>query len=180
MKKIFLPVAALAFFFFGSFDRVCEQWSIVPGAEKINFEFVSENTKGSFSGLEGTVKFDIANPSAAAFDVSVPVKKLHTDNQGRTQSLLSARFFNAELFPQIQFSVADVTRTGAGFVAAGTLTIKGISKPVSLPFTFERDGRKGVFKGNLEIYLGDFDVMPQRQRELELVKITLEVPVEQK
>lgn len=51
-----------------------------------------------------------------------------------------------------------VSRHGSGFLVAGILTIKGISKPVSFPFQSSVDDHDLVFNGNFRIDRQDFDI----------------------
>jgi polyisoprenoid-binding protein YceI len=47
---------------------------------------------------------------------------------------------------------------GETFIAQGTLTIKGTSVPVTLPFTLDLDGNTATMSGNLSLNRMDFGV----------------------
>jgi polyisoprenoid-binding protein YceI len=59
----------------------------------------------------------------------------------------------------------------------GELTIKGVTKPAEIPFTFTSDGNSGVFKGHFTIKREDFNVGKPGGSVGSLVTINLVVPV---
>jgi len=100
---------------------------------KVNHMVVS-NVRGSFDSFAGTIVLDqetIANSSVA---VTIDVATIDTGNEKRDDHLRSADFFDAGSHPQITFASTSVTRSGAGHVATGDLTIRGVTRRVELPF----------------------------------------------
>jgi polyisoprenoid-binding protein YceI len=67
-------------------------------------------------------------------NVTIKTASINTDNTSRDNDLRSAGFFDAEKFPEITFQSKSVEKKGNDYVAHGTLTIKGVSKDVDLPF----------------------------------------------
>lgn len=55
------------------------------------------------------------------------------------------------------------------------LTIKGITRPVSIPFTFSKNGDEAQFAGSFELHRKDFNL--ERKGVGEIVKIELTIPV---
>lgn len=93
------------------------------------------NTKGTFSDVKGTVVADPDDLAKSGVEVTIGVASIDTDNADRDKHLLSADFFDVEKFPTITFRSSKVEKKGDGYVATGTLTIKGVSKEIALPFT---------------------------------------------
>ena len=98
---------------------------------KVRYMMLS-HVKGHFSEFEGAIQLDDNNQ---LIDISgtVNVSSINTDNQKRDAHLLSDDFFNAEVYPNIQFKSEQVKKTDIGYVVVGSLEIHGIKKPVAIP-----------------------------------------------
>lgn len=68
----------------------------------------------------------------ASLAASARVASVTTAEENLTGHLLSPDFFDAEQYPEIAFSSADITRDGDHIVVRGQLTAKGITKDVTL------------------------------------------------
>jgi polyisoprenoid-binding protein YceI len=102
------------------------------------------NTYGRFNDIAGTVVFDRDNPSKSSVELSVPVESLDTHNSIRERSLKSPDFFDAKQFPTITFKSTKVEGSGDTLKVSGDLTIRGVTKLVTVDFKKGREG-KGVF-----------------------------------
>ena len=67
----------------------------------------------------------------------------------RDGHLRSADFFDVETYPEITFVSTDVTRDGDDWAITGDLTIKGVTKPITLDFESTGSARDPF--GNLRI-----------------------------
>src|SRR5437588_12844886 len=101
------------------------------------------NTYGRFNDISGIVVFDRDNPSKSSVELSVPVESLDTNNSIRERSLKSPDFFNAKQFPTLTFKSTKVEGNGDTLKVSGDLTIRGVTKPVTVDFKKGREG-KGV------------------------------------
>lgn len=95
---------------------------------------------GVFGSPTGTLKFDPAKPNASSVSIDIPVGELFTANAKLTEHLKSADFFDVNRFATAKFVSTGVTVDGSTAKIAGTLTIKGISKPVTLDAKFTGAG----------------------------------------
>jgi polyisoprenoid-binding protein YceI len=115
--------------------------SYVPVSDSCRISFTIKNlgikVKGSFTGLQGSIHFDPSQPENSAFDVQVDPATVNTGNNKRDDHLRQAVFFDCTNHPQIKFVSTKVTqgRKAGTFFMEGTLTIKGISLPLSFPFS---------------------------------------------
>ncbi len=118
------------------------------------------NVTGSFTGLDGTVAFDPARPTEAAFDVSVDANTVNTDNNMRDDHLRADGYFDVKKYPRIRFVSVKVTASSKKnvFFIFGKLTIKDQAKDVSFPFTATPSGAGYLFKGSFNINRRDFGV----------------------
>lgn len=138
-------------------------------------KFKTKGASGTFKGLKGTINFDKANPEKSHFDVTVDVNTIGTGIGLKNRHAKNEDFFNAEKYPTIRFTSAKIVPSGNGFLASGTLTIKDVSKEVTIPFTFEDAGNEGVFRGGFELNRKDYNL--EKNRVGEVVKVELVVPV---
>jgi len=102
------------------------------------------NTYGRFNDITGTVVFDKDNPAKSSVEVSVPIESLDTHNSIRDRSLKSPDFFNAKQFPTMTFKSTKVEGSGDTLEVSGDLTIRGVTKPLTVDFKKGGEG-KGVF-----------------------------------
>jgi polyisoprenoid-binding protein YceI len=85
--------------------------------------------RGTFAIRSGTA--DIAEPLAdSAIDAEIDTASFRSGNRQRDQSVLSAQFLDADRFPVIAFRNGLVSADGR--TVSGTLTVREISRPVSL------------------------------------------------
>ena len=98
--------------------------------------------KGRFTGVEGTVQLDEADPTAADVDVRIDAATIDTREAQRDTHLRSADFFDVETFPHITFRArGPIARHGHEFKLAGDLTLHGVTRPVVLDVTEEGRGK---------------------------------------
>lgn len=93
--------------------------------------------QGMFPVSGGTLTIDPARPAATKVDVTIQIDALATTSEAFAHHLKSDQIFDAAKFPTARFVSTGVTPRGGNKASvAGTLTIKGISKPVTLEATF--------------------------------------------
>jgi polyisoprenoid-binding protein YceI len=90
------------------------------------------NVKGRFGKFEGTVEYDPAHPELSSFEATLDASSIDTRDEKRDAHLRSADFFDAENHRTLTFKSREVKKTSDGFTAAGDLTIRGITKPITL------------------------------------------------
>lgn len=109
---------------------------------------------GTFPKAEGTLVLDAANPAKSALDVTVDVTAISTDLKELNEHLLSPDFFDGAKFPKATFKSTKVELTGKNTAkVTGNLTLKGVTKPVTLDVTFNQAGPNFINK----VYSVGFD-----------------------
>jgi polyisoprenoid-binding protein YceI len=96
---------------------------------------VITNVKGTFDRFSGTIVADAEDLGNSSVEVIIETASVNTRNDKRDEHLRSADFLDAENHPEITFRSSEIRRADAGYVALGTLTIRGVAKEVALPFT---------------------------------------------
>jgi len=105
--------------------------------------------RGAFKDFEGTAHVDTANPAASKVELTIRTDSIDTGVADRDAHLRSADFFEIESHPEITFTSTDVERDGDDWTITGDLTIKGITKPITVEFESTGSARDPF--GNLRI-----------------------------
>jgi len=93
--------------------------------------------RGSFNEFEGSGYFDAERPAGSHLELVIKAASIDTRNADRDGHLRSNDFFAMDEYPEITFRSTSVEQTGdAEYRVTGDLTIKGITKPVSVDFDY--------------------------------------------
>ncbi len=90
--------------------------------------------EGRFKEFEGTIHYDEKDVTKSSVEFTAKVESIDTGVAPRDKHLRTADFFEVEKYPTLAFKSTRVERKGKGYVLFGDLTIKGVTKPVQLPF----------------------------------------------
>src|SRR3954452_12720353 len=106
MKKYLLLLLPVMFFSFSTME-----FKPVDKSDSVTFTInnFGISTKGEFKGLDGSIKWDAANPSNSSFDVSVAVNTINTGIGMRDKDLKGSAWFDAEKYPAINFKSINVS-----------------------------------------------------------------------
>ena len=113
--------------------------------------------RGQFEEFTGTAHVDTAEPGNSRVELAITTGSVATGNADRDGHLRSGDFFDAEANPEITFVSTNVTRDGSEWAITGDLTIKGVTKSVTIPF--EETGSAQDPFGNVRVgFEGDVTV----------------------
>jgi polyisoprenoid-binding protein YceI len=116
-------------------------YTVDPAHTRIGFvarHAMVTKVRGAFNEFEGTAVLDGANPANSTARVTIKAASIDTRNAQRDEHLRGNDFLAMETYPEITFvSTAARQTSDSGFELAGDLTIKGITNPVTIPFSFE-------------------------------------------
>lgn len=141
-----LPVAAA--------DYVQASGSTLTFATKYQGEVFT----GRFPAFSTRLSFDPKSLATSKLDVAIPLAGAATGDAERDSTLRGADFFNAARFPQARFTATRFRALGANrYAADGVLTLRGVSRPVTLAFTWT-PGAKPVLAGQATVRRLDFGV----------------------
>jgi polyisoprenoid-binding protein YceI len=169
MRKILIPAAALIALAGGAV--VAQQMPAAPGAKdpsrvtggtyqidpghtQIVFAYDHmgfSNNLGIISESTGTLMLDPKNVAAAKVSVDVPIANIRTGVAKLDEHLMKPDFFDSAKFPKATFVSTSVKADGpTGAEITGNLTIKGITKPVTLDVEFYGAGKAPAMAGGKE------------------------------
>ena len=115
-------------------------YTVDPAHSRLGFtarHAMVTSVRGYFADAAGTVTLDAAKPAASSASVTLQVASVETGNADRDNHLRSGDFFAAEDYPEITFSASGVEVVDdEHFRVTGDLTIKGVTKPVTVDLEF--------------------------------------------
>ncbi len=124
-----------------SYTDLTGSYTLDPTHTRIGFvarHAMVTKVRGSFNEFEGTATIDGADPANSTTRVVIQAASIDTRNADRDAHLRSNDFLAMDEFRQITFlSTGVVPVDETTFAVSGDLTIKGVTKPVTVPFTFE-------------------------------------------
>ena len=137
-------------------EAVASDWTVTDGAVAITITQLGNPVAGQFDDWTAAISFD---PEATGVmghvTATIAIGSLHLGSV--SGQAMGEDFFAAETFPTATFD-ADITADGTTYVANGTLTVKGIAVPVSLPFVLQLNGDTATMAGSLLLDRRDFQV----------------------
>jgi polyisoprenoid-binding protein YceI len=114
-------------------------WAIDKGHSHINFvarHMVISNVKGTFDKFDGKVVVPGSDIEAANIEVTIDVSSINTGVPDRDNHLKSPDFFDVQNHEKAFFKSTDISKTSDDeYEIKGDLTIRGITKPVTLKAT---------------------------------------------
>lgn len=159
---------------------VAGNWNVDTADAKVSFSVKGPfgTVNGSFSGLEATIHFDPNDLAGSLIQASIDAKTVSSGVGMRNRHLRSEeQWLNADKFPRISFKSEKIEKGAAGYKAIGTLTLKGVSKPVEIAFSFTPNGNTGLFKGEFSIKREDFNMGKPGGTVGDMISLQLQVPV---
>lgn len=166
-------------------------YTIDPTHSRIGFvarHAMITKVRGSFNAFSGSGHFDPADPSAISLSLTITAESIDTRNADRDNHLRSNDFLDMATYPEITFTSTQVEANGdEGYRVTGDLTLKGVTKPVTVdfeltgtvtdPFGNERLGFEGTTTINRKDWGVNFNAPLEAGGVLIGEKVTLEFEV---
>ncbi len=128
------------------------RYSIDPAHTRLGFvarHAMVTKVRGSFTEFSGTAHVDTVDPSKSFVSITIVASSIATGQQQRDDHLRSGDFFDIERHPEITFLSTSVGHNGDEWTITGDLTIKGVTRPVRVPFEYTGSAKDPY--GNLRI-----------------------------
>lgn len=135
-------------------------YAVQPSGSTLGFSssFQGSGFDGHFEKWTAAISYDPAKPAASKFDVTVDLSSAKTGDSDRDGALPGADFFNVAKYPQAHFVTTGFRQQGSQVIADGTLTLHGVTKPVSLNVSFKPQGSGATLDVSSTLNRLDFGV----------------------
>lgn len=121
-------------------ETVTGTYHLDPAHSRIGFvarHAMVTKVRGAFTDFTGTAALDAENPANSRIELTIQTASVETGNGQRDEHLRNGDFFDVAANPQIGFVSTGVEqRDEENYTLRGDLTIKGVTKPVSVDFEF--------------------------------------------
>jgi len=128
-------------------------WKVAPGSS-LNFQtsWSGDAVQGRFDAWKADILFSPDALDRSRVTVTIDMTSAKTGDAQRDGSLPSADWFDAAGHPKAVFTASRFEKTGADrYVAHGTLEMRGVKKPVDLPFRLRIVGDKAQMTGETSL-----------------------------
>src|SRR6267378_2452758 len=138
-----------------------DEYKIDPVHSQVGFavnHMVVNTVHGRFTDFSGSIILDDKDIAKSSVNVTIKAGSITTDNSQRDNHLKSPDFLDVAGHPEITFASKSVEKKGDGYVAHGTLTIRGVSKDVDLAFQLKGPNSLLGAEASVTINRQDFGV----------------------
>jgi polyisoprenoid-binding protein YceI len=147
-------------------------WTIDPIHSHVGFvikHLMVTNIRGHFRTFEGEIVTAADDPLRSTVAATIDLRSVDTNNEQRDGHIRSADFLEVDTYSAMTFRSTGIRRAGDGYALDGELTLKGVTRPISLelevhgfgPDPFAPDpatGARAGFTAAGEINRTDFGV----------------------
>jgi polyisoprenoid-binding protein YceI len=140
-----LPAAALA---------APATWTVDKATSSVRFSSSFSGTPftGAFRRWDAKIAFDPKALAASSVVATIDTASAASGDGDRDQAIPSEDFLAASRFPTATFVARSFKDLGGGrYRAIGQLTMRGVSKPLTLPFTLAITGPQAKMKASIAL-----------------------------
>jgi polyisoprenoid-binding protein YceI len=131
-----------------------------PATSRLEFTGVQAGAdfKGVFHKFSAAVDFAPDDPAASHIDVQIDMSSEDSKDKSRDDTIRGADIFDAAHYPTAHYVTKSISKTATGFAAAGSLTLRGVTKDVPIVFQFATAGNVAKLEGSAALKRLDFGV----------------------
>jgi polyisoprenoid-binding protein YceI len=114
------------------------QWTVDLKASHITFvaKQMQVSVPGKFERITAAIRFDAGDLPGSKAAIDIEVGSVTTPNRDIETEIKREPWFDVTRHPTARFETTAITQKAAGlYDVAGTLTLRGVTKPVTLPAT---------------------------------------------
>lgn len=133
---------------------LASDWTVVPAKSSLGFtaEWNGQKVEGRFPKFQAAIRFDPAKLADARVDATIDLAAATTGDKTVNASLPGSDWFDVKKAPTARFQAASFTQVKPGqYVAKGTLTLRSVAVPVTMPFTLAIAGNTAVMTGQTRL-----------------------------
>ncbi len=138
-------------------EAVESDWTVTEGTLGISIVQLGSNVAGSFADWTAAISYnpEIEDDLKGKVEVTISIGSLSLGTV--TSQAMGPEFFDAEGFPTATFT-ANLIDADEVHTAAGNLTIKGISVPLTFPYELEINEGVATVSGSVMVDRQDFSI----------------------
>jgi cytochrome b561/polyisoprenoid-binding protein YceI len=166
-------------------ESAVEGWAIIKDKSKIQFEATQYGQvfEGRFEIFDGSIIFNLADLATARADIMIDTASIKTGADDRDTQAIGTEWFDIAAHPQARFvSEKFESVDEKNFIAHGTLTIRGVSLPLDLPFSLEIENKDGQeqakMKAELSLNRLDFGVGQGQWQSTDAIGNAVKIKIE--
>jgi polyisoprenoid-binding protein YceI len=136
-------------------------WTMDAEASRLDFTATFEQAAapGVFRDFETRVRLEVDKPAEARLDVTIDVRSADMNSADVNRAISGPEWFDSARFPRAEFHATDIRRTdGARYLARGTLSLKGVQRPVEVPFAWTEAREAARMQGEFIVKRGAFGI----------------------
>jgi polyisoprenoid-binding protein YceI len=155
MKHLVLWLAATL-----PFAATAADYTVQPAQSQLGFSgtFQGASFDGHFNRWTAAISYDAAHLAASKFDVTVTPASAVSGDKDRDSAMPGSDFFNTTKFPTAHFVSTGFRQNGAQVVVDGNLTLRDVTRPISLDVNFKPQGNGATLDVSGAIKRLDFGV----------------------
>lgn len=125
-------------------------WQVAEGTLGLTVRQMGQEVAGSFARWQADIAFSPEPTDGRHGTVTVRIDTGSLSLGSVTQQALGAEFFDVASHPEAVFT-AEILPADQGYLAKGTLTLRGVTVPVDLPFTLDLQGDSATMSASLTL-----------------------------
>lgn len=152
-RRICTRLATLGLLFSIGLPAFATDWKVDPAQSKLGFvaEYSEGPVDGHFQRFQPNIRFDTTDLTHARFDVEIDLASVSTGDEEWDGYLVGGNFFNVGSFPKARYTAERFEKRDGGYVALGTLELRGAQQPVELAFSFDIEGDTATLRGSAQL-----------------------------
>lgn len=147
-----LPFTTAAFLMFASAAHGADKiphWTIDRAKSTLGIEATQEGSafKANFKAFDGEIMLDPEHPETGKATITIDLNSFNSGNEERDSTVKGTDWFDLATVPTASYQISKFEKSGkkdGELLAMGILRLRGIEKPIALPFTLTTEKKDGV------------------------------------
>jgi len=140
---------------------VAADWKMDATGSRLEFSATFEKipAPGIFKEFDTRLRFDPDKPAEGQLDVTIKIASADMASADINKAIAGPEWFDFARHPQATFQATDIRRAdGNRYLARGMLVLKGIQRPVEVPFTWNAAADAATMEGEFTVPRGAFGI----------------------
>ena len=136
-------------------------WNSIQADSRLEFvaDYEGAEAPGTFAVFTVSLDFDPGAPADASLSVDVNISSAGMDSEDIDRAIMAPEWFDSGAYPHAEFHSDSIRPLGdSEFAADGTLSLKGTTRPLTVPFHWQAQGPFAEMTGHLTVSRTDFDI----------------------